>query len=128
MKITLDASTLTAAQVDLIEDTLNDQLARYLGDEIIGFQDVFAVAGWIQATREAEEAGTPAPPEPAGVAHRVVQVLIKKPLTFQRALELAQMRMTNPLATWEQTGQDRLAPDIAEPPTGEPLPAPDAVQ
>lgn len=110
--ITLDIRKLTAAEVDLIEDTLNDQLSARLGGQIVTFNDVMAEASRAAAVRDGEDVAVP-----PGTVRIPMGKLV-------RTFELVDMRRTNPAATWADTGQTALfdAIQVELPP-----PAPDAV-
>ena len=116
MEITLDVSKLTTAEVDLIEDTLNERMGSRLGANIVSFSDLMETFRWEKQVKRAEEAGTPPPPFPPGV----VRV---SPIKFMRAVELVHLRRSNPSATWDDTGQDPVFPGITEAP-----PAPSEAQ
>lgn len=126
MDITLDVTKLTTAEVDLIEDTLNEQMGPRLGANIVSFSDLMDTFRWEKRVKAAEEAGTAPPPFPAGV----VRV---SPIKFLRAVELVQLRRSNPQATWDDTGKDPVfggitdappPPSEASWPTTSELPAP----
>lgn len=95
--IAIDINELTGAEVDLIEDTLNDKLAARLGDRIVTFSDVLAE---IMAL-------APDGPEPKGVRIPMGKLM--------RTIELVVLRRTNPAATWDETGQNPLKPELAPP-------------
>lgn len=110
--LTLDISKLTAADVDLIEDTLNEKLANHpaFAGRIITFQDV------VDDLRPRDEN-----------EDRPRRIPFAK---LTRTLELVELRRVNPAATWDDTGRTPLAemfgaetdePDPAwNPPSSEP--------
>lgn len=100
----IDFNTLTAADVDLIEDTLNEQLAKHpaFATRIITFADVIAGLKAMRAATNDED-GDPAPAPPGSVTIPLFKVM--------RAFELVELRRTNPAATWADTGQQRLVSD-----------------
>ena len=111
MEITIDLAKLSAAEVDFMEDTLNDQLASRLGANIVEFGDLVKQFKWEADVRAAEAEGVNPPAFPAGV--------VKVPsVKVMRVIELVQLRRSNPNAKWEDTGQDPLFTGITEPPTG----------
>lgn len=95
--IAININELTGAEVDLIEDTLNDQLAARLGDRIVTFSDVL---NEIMAL-------APDGPQPKGVRIPMGKLM--------RTIELVVLRRTNPAATWADTGQNPLKPELAPP-------------